>query len=197
MKIYSYVNLLPAKNFSNCYLVTNDDTMQAIIVDPCRVTTELVSQIETGPYQLAGVLITHNHGDHVSGIPTLRKIYDTVIFAADYEVAQHHTTILRDDGAMTLAGLTVTYTSVPGHTPDSMVYKIGHVLFTGDAISAGRLGSTTSTYSKRTLVANLERKVLSLPGTTILCPGHGPPTSVAAEKLFNRELLDTMRGMVP
>ena len=129
MKIYFHLNL---DGFSNCYLVANEDSRQALIIDPCRVTTELLEQIEREPYSLVAVLITHSHMTHLRGLAVLRKIYTPKIYAADYEVAGSETMVLKDDGMLQIAGLRVGYMSVPGHSADSIVYKIGQALFTGD-----------------------------------------------------------------
>ncbi|HBG36841.1 MAG TPA: hypothetical protein DDW88_07250, partial [Treponema sp.] len=138
---------------------------------------------------LEAVLITHNHESHLKGLATLRKIYTPKIYAADYEVADRETQILKDDGILRIGGLQVGYMSVPGHTPDSMVFKIGKVLFTGDALTASTLGSTTNTYAERMLLAAVHNKILSQHDDTVIMPGHGPPSSVAAEKKFNTSVV--------
>ena len=185
MKIYFHLNL---EGFSNCYLVVNELTKEAIIVDPGIVTSQIIENIELCGYKLTSVLVTHNHGSHVHGLQTLQKIYDLQIYAADWEVAGEKTFVLRDEGIIQTAGLTVGYMSLPGHTPDSMVYKIGNVLFTGDVISAGKIGSSTNKFSEKALIKNIQQKILSQQEDTILMPGHGPPTTVAAEILFNTDI---------
>ncbi|MBP5402288.1 MAG: MBL fold metallo-hydrolase [Treponema sp.] len=182
MKIYFHLNI---EGFSNCYVIVNELTSEAIIVDPGIITPQIIENIEKGGFTLAGVLVTHNHGSHVHGLQTLRKIYTPQIFAADWEVAGNETYVLKDEGIIQIAGLTVGYMSVPGHTPDSMVYKIGNVLFTGDVISAGKIGSSNNKFSEQALIKNINEKILSQQEETILMPGHGPPTTVAAEKMFN------------
>ena len=152
MKIYFHLNL---EGFSNCYVIVNELTSEAIIVDPGIITPQIIENIENGDYKLTGVLVTHNHGSHVHGLQTLRKIYSPKIFAADWEVAGNETSVLKDEGIIQIAGLTVGYTSVPGHTPDSMVYKIGSVLFTGDVISAGKIGSSNNKFSEKALIKNI------------------------------------------
>jgi glyoxylase-like metal-dependent hydrolase (beta-lactamase superfamily II) len=187
MKIYFHLNL---ESFSNCYLITNDETMEAIIIDPCKLYGKLLKQLEDGPYKLAAVFVTHNHSSHTRGISTLLKISSPKIYAADYDVVPAATTVLKDDGVLSAAGLEVRYASVPGHSFDSMLYQIGHVLFTGDVLSAGLIGGTNSSYAKRTLISNIHTKILSASDDCTILPGHGPPSSVAAEKLFNSDLND-------
>ena len=85
-----------------------------------------------------------------------------------------------------VAGLSVGYMSIPGHTHDSLVYKIGQIIFTGDTLTAGLIGETSSSYSHNTLLANINSKILSQQTDIILMPGHGPPSSVEAERHFNK-----------
>ena len=76
--------------------------------------------------------------------------------------------------------------SVTGHSHDSLIYKIGQILFTGDVLTAGLIGETNSTYSKTTLLSNVQTKILSQQTDILLMPGHGPPSSVLAERKFNK-----------
>lgn len=182
MKIYFHLNL---SGFSNCYIIVNENTKEALIIDPGKITPEIIEHIEIDNYKLTGVLVTHNHESHTNGIKTLLKIYTPVIYAADSEIAGNETVVLKGDGVISIAGLTIGYMSLPGHTPDSMVFKVGRILFTGDSISSGKIGSTSSNYSKNTLISNIKMKILSQQEDTVLMPGHGPPTTVGAEKLYN------------
>ena len=184
MKVYFNLNL---KGFSNCYVVVNEKSREAIIIDPGKITDDIISQIEDNHLKLVAVLITHNHGSHVDGIKTLRKIYNPKIYAADWEVAGEDTTVISGDGTTKLAKMIVRYMSVPGHTSDSVVYQIGNILFTGDILSAGEIGSTNSSYSEYILKSNIEKKIFSQQDNVILMPGHGPPTTLGAVKAFTAD----------
>ncbi|MEE1000045.1 MAG: MBL fold metallo-hydrolase [Treponemataceae bacterium] len=185
MKIYYHVNL---EGYSNCYIITNPELKEAIIVDPGKITKEIVQNIENEQYNLVAVLITHNHGSHTDGLSTIRKIYNPRIYAADSQAAGEDTIVLKGDGIFKIADFTIGYLSVPGHSTDSMCYKIGNVIFTGDTLSAGKIGSTNNSYAKKTLIANVQTKIFSQQECTTLLPGHGPPTSIEAEKFFNLTL---------
>jgi len=185
MKVYFHINL---GGFSNCYLVVNEETCEAIIVDPGKITEEIISQIEENHLKLVAVLITHNHGSHVGGLKTLRKIYNPKIFAADWEVAGNDTTVINGDGKTRLAKMLVRYMTLPGHTSDSIVYGIENILFTGDVLSAGEIGSTNSSYSEYILRSNIEQKIYSQLDDVIIMPGHGPPSTLGAIKAFNNDL---------
>lgn len=185
MKIYFHLNI---SGFSNCYLIVNEITKEAIIVDPGKITGPMIDQIEKDRYALKAVLVTHNHGSHVNGLQTLLKIYNPEIFAADLGTAAKHAHVLKDDGTLSAAGLQIQYVSLPGHTADSMIYKIGQAVFTGDTISAGKMGSTDNRYQEKTLRDNIKSKIFTLPDETILLPGHGPITTVGTEKQFNTDI---------
>ena len=169
MKVYFHFNI---DGFSNCYVVTNEKTMEALIIDPGKITKEILEQIENGPFDLTAVLITHKHKSHVRGLETLRKIYKPKVYAADFEIAASEETLINGDGIIYAAGLQITHLALPGHSADSMAFKIGHIVFTGDTIFAG-------------MISNISTKILSQQDDIILMPGHGPPSTLAAEKNFN------------
>ena len=116
------------------------------------------------------------------------KIYSPKIYGADYEIAGENTNVITSDGTLRLAGLIVKYMTLPGHTSDSMIYQIGNAIFTGDSISAGKLGNTNSSYSSHLLRRNINDKIFSQQENTVLFPGHGPPTSVGAEIRYNIDM---------
>ncbi|MBQ2551553.1 MAG: MBL fold metallo-hydrolase [Treponema sp.] len=186
MKVYFHLCL---EEFTNSYVVVNDDpnVMKAIVIDPGKISNELISQIEKEHYKLSAVLITHNHAHHVRGLSTLTKIYSPQIYTADYEIEGCRANLIRGDGKLNIAGLEVEYSSLPGHSTDSMIFKIGNLIFTGDAITAGSIGDTSGTYFRKMLCSNIEKKIYSQCEELILLPGHGPPSTVAAEKYFNMD----------
>jgi glyoxylase-like metal-dependent hydrolase (beta-lactamase superfamily II) len=176
--------------FSNCYIIgtdieNNNAPRDAVVVDPGSMEEPMLHFIEQHDYKLRGVLITHDHLKHVHGLRTLKRIYDVDIYAVNPLVREHKTQVVRDGDVLTLGGITVTVITVPGHSADSAVYRINQTLLTGDTITAGLLGSTISSYGRTKLMASLRSKILSLPGTFILLPGHGPPSTLAAERQYN------------
>ncbi len=191
MKVYFHLNL---GGFSNCYIVVNEKTSEALIIDPGKITEEIISRIEDNHLKLVAVLITHNHGSHAGGLKTLQKIYSPKIFAADWEVAGQDTTVISGDGTIKIAKMLVKYMSLPGHTSDSVVYEIGNILFTGDILSAGEIGSTNSSYSEYILKSNIEKKIFSQQDNVILMPGHGPPTTLGAVKAFTADFKNMIQS---
>jgi len=176
--------------FSNCYVLGTEDAGEdkqnsAIIVDPGSMENVTLETIEDNNFDLKAVLITHDHLNHVRGLRTLMRIYNTEIFAVNQIVLDHKTTIVKDGDRLDIAGFSVEVISIPGHSSDSVVYKIGTLLFTGDVLTAGLVGSTDSAYGATTQMNNLRSRLLSLPGDYTVLPGHGPPSTLEAERRFN------------
>jgi len=194
-----YFHYCPS-NFSNTYLLGTDfssdespqqketSPREAIIVDPGLMDASLLNMIEENNYSLKGVLVTHDHHHHVQGLRAVLRIYETEVFAISPVVGEHHTTLVKDGQLFNIGTFKVEAFSIPGHSADSAVFRVDRFLFTGDAISACRLGSTASSYSAATQTSAIIRKILSLPGDYTILPGHGPPSSLEAERRFNLEL---------
>jgi glyoxylase-like metal-dependent hydrolase (beta-lactamase superfamily II) len=91
--------------------------------------------------------------------------------------------IVNDRQTLKICEIDVEVLGLPGHTPDSVAYRVDRFVFTGDSLSAGMIGRTFSAYGTRQLLLNLWQKVLSLTDDTVILPGHGPPSTVKAERL--------------
>jgi glyoxylase-like metal-dependent hydrolase (beta-lactamase superfamily II) len=157
----------------------------AIIIDPGVMDEEILTFIERNDYTLRGVLLTHDHRNHVRGLRTLKRIYNAEIYAVNPLILDQRATLIRDGDILFIGPFRIEVISVPGHSSDSAVFKVGNLLFTGDAISAGLVGTTASSYGAAVQMTALRSKLLSLPGDFTVLPGHGPPTSLEAERRFN------------
>jgi hydroxyacylglutathione hydrolase len=182
MKIYHHYSLY---GFSNVYLVGNDETKEAFVVDPAEMNAALLGHIEKNGYELKAVFVTHNHPHHVRGLKTLLKIYDAQVYAANASIAGFPCKALRDGESVPACGYSVEVLSVPGHSPDSLVFMVGGLLFTGDALHAGLIGKTLSGYNAVTLADRIRTKILDQADEFVILPGHGPPSTVGTERRFN------------
>lgn len=197
MKVFFHFCLF---GFSNCYILGTKEASkisgrkEALIIDPGCMDEDILTFIEKNDYLLKGVLITHDHESHVHGLKTLRKIYDVDVFAGDPTVCEQRASIVHDGDILELGNFSVKVFSVPGHSSDSMVFLCDKLLFTGDALSAGLVGSTASSYGTAVQSSAIRTKLFSLPGNYIVLPGHGPPTTLDAERAFNAGLEDAERA---
>jgi glyoxylase-like metal-dependent hydrolase (beta-lactamase superfamily II) len=157
----------------------------AVIVDPGNMDEDLLNCIEGSNFDLRAVLITHDHIGHVHGLRTLKRIYDAEIFAVNRVVLDHKTTLVKDGDKFNIGQFNIEVISIPGHSADSVVYRIGDMLFTGDVLTSGLVGLTDSAYGAVTQMNKLRSRLLSLPGDYTVFPGHGPPSTLEAERRFN------------
>jgi hydroxyacylglutathione hydrolase len=182
MKVKCHFSIV---GLSNTYLFGSPSGGEAIIVDPSRFDVPLLKTIEDNNYYVKAVLITHNHENHVHGLLTMAKIYNFDIYASEPEVMGFRTIQVSEANPFECCGYTVEPLHVRGHTSDSLIFKINDVLFTGDLLSAGRVGTSSSTWTRNTMYRDLQEKVNTLDGETIIFPGHGPPSTLAIERETN------------
>lgn len=188
MKVYSHFS---GVGVSNSFLVAADGSRDAILVDPGRFDLPLLKLVEDNDYYIRAALITHSHENHHGGIKTLLKIYDAKLYGGMSYVRGLPCTELKHGDHLALCGLDIEIIQVQGHTSDSVVFKIGHCLFTGDILSAGRIGTTVNQFSRENLLKDLQERIFSLPEESLIFPGHGPATTVRIEKELNSSLEDT------
>ena len=183
--------------FCNSYILGAEEWQQgtiqpnaAIIIDPCNMEKITLETIEGNNFNLKAILITHDHKSHVRGLRTLKKIYDIDVYAVNHNIMDHKTNMVKDGDKINIAGFKIEVISIPGHSSDSVVYKIDNLVFTGDVLTAGLVGETASAYGATTQMNNLRSRLLSLPGDYIVLPGHGPPSTLEAERRFNTDIFN-------
>ena len=171
--------------FSNCYVLGAEDRHDAIIIDPGSMDEQLLGYIEDNNLSLKAVLLTHDHIGHVHGLKTLQRIYQVEIFAVNRNILDSKTTPVKDGDRINIGPFVIEVISIPGHSADSVVYRIENLLFTGDVLTSGMVGSTVSAYGAATQINKLRSRLLSLPGDYTVLPGHGPPSTLEAERRYN------------
>lgn len=170
---------------SNTYLIGPPHGGDAIMVDPSRFDVPLLNMIEKNNYYVKAVLITHNHDNHVRGLLTMRKIYDFDIYAVEPEIMGFKTKQIDSEEPFDCCGFSVEPIQIRGHSSDSLIYKIKKSLFSGDLLSAGRLGTTGSNWSRAAMYKDMSEKIDILDGKTMIFPGHGPPSTLGIERRTN------------
>jgi len=186
MKLFFYYCF---PGFSNCYVLGSEghsgSTGEAIIIDPGSLENKILASVEANDYKLRAVLITHEHNRHIYGLRTLKRIYQVEVFAMNSIIHDGKTTQVKDGDKLSIGPFNVDVISIPGHSADSVVYRIDNLLFTGDVLTAGLVGTTASAYGAAMQMSRLRNRLLSLPGDYTVLPGHGPPSTLEAERSFN------------
>ncbi|HWH69638.1 MAG TPA: MBL fold metallo-hydrolase, partial [Candidatus Sulfotelmatobacter sp.] len=139
--------------------------------------------------QLRHLFITHGHTDHVAALEAVREQFPKARVhsgSRSAPVDQRN----RPNECVQLGSLRITHRETPGHAEDGVTYIVGnwsedapHVAFVGDALFAGSIGRGNQSWDLAR--QKVREQILSLPAETLICPGHGPLTTVAEEKEHN------------
>ncbi|MGA2641423.1 MAG: MBL fold metallo-hydrolase [Spirochaetia bacterium] len=182
MKFFSLFSRL---GFSNTYLVGPEDGGDAILVDPGVFDAPLLQAVEENHLYVRSILITHAHNAHINGIRSLLKVYKAEIYANQPRVLEFPARRVQEGDILRLGGFDVRVIGTPGHSIDSLCFMIEQIVFTGDTLSAGGTGTTRDGYARGLLLESVRRKLLPLGDEVLIFPGHGPPTKIGIEKLYN------------
>lgn len=172
-------------NEANCWLVACADSRQAMVVDVPSADTRIFQYLDTHGLCLAGVFITHAHYDHTDGLESLLSTRLVPVYAAASLPGGISTVTVRAEHEITLGAVTGRVVETPGHTPDSVSLVLPGATFTGDALFAGSIGGTASDRDKQREITAVREQILSLPEDWLICPGHGPASTVGVEWRFN------------
>ena len=172
----------------NTYLVASKATGEALLIDPGSVELDLINLIEANGLELTTVLLTHGHLAHREGLGTLEKIYDVSVWASEYSRVPFPFNAVGDHDVLHLCNMEIEAIHVPGHSLDSVVWKIGGALFTGDVLHSGWIGRSGGYREQALLLQLIEERLFTLDENTLLFPGHGSPSKLRIETLFNPAL---------
>jgi glyoxylase-like metal-dependent hydrolase (beta-lactamase superfamily II) len=173
----------------NAYLVWDEVTREAALFDTGFDAAPILALIDGENLQLKHIFITHSHFDHIQALPAIRERFPKARIHSGSKSAPVEHRIRSNDFIM-LGSLRVTNRETPGHAEDGVTYIIGtwpedgpHVAVVGDALFAGSMGGAGNQLElARTKV---REQIFSLPPATLICPGHGPLTTVEQEKAHN------------
>ncbi len=181
MRLFPHFSFL---DFSNSYLIGPDQGGVAVLIDPGIFDAGLLRLIEDNDYYVRYVLVTHAHGSHTKGLTTLLKIYDAQVFAFDPLIQDFPAVQVREGRQQRVGEFLFEIIETPGHSDDSLCYKLNQFLFTGDTLTAGSMSKNPG-HVKETLISTIKKKLLILDDDTLIFPGHGPPSRIAIEREFN------------
>lgn len=171
---------------ANSYIVGAESGGDAILIDPAIMDIHMLNLIEDNNFYIKHILITHTHSHHLDGLRTLLKIYDAKLYSYYSNIGEFKSNSIVHGEKLELSGFEVDVLHIPGHSPDSLVFKINNFLFVGDVISSGLIGRTNSKLEEEILIDGIEEKLLVLEDHALVFPGHGPPSILETEKkMFN------------
>jgi hydroxyacylglutathione hydrolase len=192
-----------------CYLVSGPGTDEAIVIDPAGDEEKIVERIKQKKLHLRYIVNTHGHPDHTCGNAKVKELTGAKILAHEQEVpligSSHGREMVRQwgfapsppvditvkDGDEINAGdVSLSVIHTPGHSPGGMCLLGDGNLFTGDTLFVGAIGRTDLPGASMTqFMQSINQKLLTLPGDTIVWPGHDygikPYSTIEEEKRTN------------
>jgi hydroxyacylglutathione hydrolase len=196
----------------NCYLLVDDRTQHAVIVDPGSEGDRLVEAIDESAAKLDAIWITHAHVDHVGAIASVKRRWDVPIYLHPldrrlYEAAGRQAQVygipfeeppppdreFEDGQRLKLGEAELTVMHAPGHSPGHVVIHGRGIALVGDCLFAGSIGRTDLPFSNPPQLADSLDRISALNPDTVVYPGHGMDTTIAQERLTNPFLNGTAR----
>ena len=200
----------------NGFVVSCERTRQAIYIDPGDEVQELLAYIERAQIDVTGILLTHAHIDHVSGVAAAKRALgapiwlhadDTYIYSRAVELGKVFGYHLEQPppvdrfyelpGPIAFGDYDVLVHHTPGHCPGNVCLQVGRRgefgmdLFVGDTLFAGSIGRTDLPGGNyEVLMRAITDVLLPLGDDARVRPGHGPDTTIGRERLTNPFLLE-------
>ncbi len=191
---------------TNCYFVYREGSSKVIFIDPADYGEQIFKAMKDNGFEVAAILLTHGHFDHIWGCSRLRQLTSAPVYAyegeekvllsSDLNVSAgagractvKANTLLKDGEEVTIEDMTFKVIATPGHTQGSCCYYFEEagMLISGDTLFEESVGRTDlPTGSMSTLVRSIKDKLFELPDDTVVYPGHGDSTTIEHEKKYN------------
>ena len=188
---------------TNCYFAGDKDNL--LIIDPGDEAKRLLQIIDGEGYRVKYIVLTHCHYDHIGAVNEIKEKTGAKLLISEKEKGNYLSdavnlrsyfgdtkqielpdVLLKEGDIIESGEYKFKVIETPGHTSGGICLLCGDALFSGDTIFYGSVGRTDlPTGDMAQLLANIRGKLLTLPGKTIVYPGHGDETTIAYEKVNN------------
>ncbi len=177
----------------NGYLVMDRVKREGALFDTGVSPKKVLAALKEEGIKLMALCITHSHADHIDGADAIYLATGAPIYLSQNELSGKGKTgvVLLEEGMEISVGrFHIRPLKTPGHTPGGTTYfmeggDFPPITFVGDALFAGSLGRAHAPSSYPVLLNSVRTEILSLPGESVLFPGHGPTTTVEEEQRHN------------
>ena len=182
---------------TNCYIVTDEDTMECAVIDPGDESNTILDYLERNQLKCTHILITHGHYDHTMAVRPLMNATGAAVYmnendsnvtigSAPFQFSPPEGTVFYSEGDIVkVGGLEFHVIETPGHTPGGVTLRCGEALFTGDTLFAGSCGRTDFPGGDLDALLRSLKKIGDLEGDFEVYPGHMQSSTLERERRFN------------
>ena len=182
---------------TNCYIVTDEETLKCAIIDPGADSNTILDYIESNKLKPEAIFVTHGHFDHIMALDAVMDETSAPAYINKKEapISIHKKAKISDtlpklrsyaEGDVIKVGaLEFTVYETPGHSLDSVTLKCGAALFTGDTLFRDSCGRTDLEGGDMEVLLNSLRRLSEMEGDYEVYPGHAGSSTLNRERSFN------------
>lgn len=179
---------------TNCFLVGDTDSHEAIIIDPGldreSEAKTILKDIELNDFEVKYIVNTHGHPDHTSGNSIMKEATKAPILIHEYDSPMLSNPLadrkLHDGDLIEVGSIKLRVIHTPGHSKGSIILLTTDTVFSGDTLFAGSIGRYDLPGGSIEDIKNsLRSRLLTLPDYVKVYPGHGPTSTIREEKRSN------------
>jgi len=174
---------------ANCYIMGYRESKEGLVIDPGDEVFRIVQEVAELGLKLQYILLTHGHFDHTGRAGELKRATGAPVWihprdagGLDFPPDGH----LFEGQEFQLGGYRIRVIHTPGHSPGGVCFVAPGAVFTGDTLFAGSIGRTDFPGGEHDLlIRGVREKIFPLGDSVRVYPGHGPATTIGAERLYN------------
>ena len=190
---------------ANCWIVGSTADGAGMVIDPGGNAGTISQAIADSRLDIGIIVLTHGHSDHIAALYEIQEMTGAEIaihvedadfleghgsfssqFGISYKTPPPPDRLLREGDKIEVGSLEYTVVHTPGHTPGSICLFTEGKIFTGDTLFRRGIGTTLMPGSSRSqLINSIKTRLMVLPDSTIVYPGHGRETTIGAERRDN------------
>ena len=191
---------------TNCYIVTNEETLECVVIDPGDESNTILDYLEENRLVCKAIFLTHGHWDHIGAVKSVMEETGAPVYLNEQDSPAHsvdrrysfllpENTINYGEGTeLDMAGLHFSVLATPGHTRGSVTILCENAMFSGDTLFRGSCGRTDLPGGDMDEEIASLKKLCSLSGDYEVYPGHMDSSTLERERHFNYYCRLAMRG---